>query len=218
MLRNIKGLWSPWWLWREWSPWLCQPMACLCVHLQPTVKWIEWVRIKVEMWKYYNLRAVRFSPEPEWYNPSIHPRVIHSVMPWAGLLRCLDEAVKATAPSPVVDARLTVQWGRQTYTQMIPMQRVYVLLSSLFLLSPPLQERKTPFLQALTPAGPGQQPPQRQRGQEELSEPQRPFKLFLRMWNPGRSCGGKSMHFLLGHEINHPFLVSKIMTVRTCIS
>ena len=99
-------------------------------------------------------------------------------MPWAGLLRCLDEAVKATAPSPVVDTQLTVQWGRQTYTQMIPMQRVYVLLSSLFLLSPPLQERKTPFLQALTPAGPGQQPPQRQRGQEELQVPHICPKVF----------------------------------------
>lgn len=122
---------------------------------------------------------------------------------------------------------LLVQWwthgpqssGGDRHTHRWFQCSVYMCcLSSLFLLSPPLQERKTPFLQALTPAGPGQQPPQRQRGQEELSEPQRPFKLFLRMWNPGRSCGGKSMHFLLGHEINHPFLVSKIMTVRTCIS
>lgn len=42
-----------------------------------------------------------------------------------------------------------------------------------------LQERKTPSLQVPTPAGPSQQLPQLQRGQEELSEPQRPFKLFL---------------------------------------
>ncbi|XP_072628299.1 uncharacterized protein [Canis lupus baileyi] len=67
-------------------------------------------------------------------------------------------------------------------------------------------ERKAPSLQVPIPAGPSQQPPQRQRGQEELSEPQRPFKLFLRTWSPGRSCGGTSMHFPLGHEIIHPSL------------
>lgn len=77
-------------------------------------------------------------------------------------------------------------------------------LSSLFLLSPPLQERKTPSLQVPTPEGPGQQLPQRQREQEELSEPQRPFKLFLRTWRPGRACGSRSVRFPLGHEINHP--------------
>ncbi|XP_077701138.1 uncharacterized protein LOC144281984 isoform X10 [Canis aureus] len=67
-------------------------------------------------------------------------------------------------------------------------------------------EREAPSLQVPIPAGPSQQPPQRQRGQEELSEPQRPFKLFLRTWSPGRSCGGTSMHFPLGHEIIHPSL------------
>lgn len=69
--------------------------------------------------------------------PSIHLRVVHSVRPWAGLLRCLDEAAKATASSPVVDSRPTVQWGRQTYTQMIPVQCVYVLsFFSLSVISP----------------------------------------------------------------------------------
>lgn len=99
--------------------------------------------------------------------------------------------------------------GRWTCTQMMPIQCDYVL--SLFsLLSPPLQERKTPSLQAPTPAGPGQQLPQQQRKQEEFSDPQRPFKLFLRMQSLGRSCGGRGMHFLVGHAINHLFLVSKI--------
>lgn len=92
---------------------------------------------------------------------------------------------------------------------MISIQCVYVLpFFSLSVISP-LQERKTPSLQVPTPAGLGQQLPQRQRGQEELSEPQRPFKLFLGARSLVRSCGGRSVHFLLGHEINHPSLVSK---------
>lgn len=91
---------------------------------------------------------------------------------------------------------------------MISSQCVYVL-SSLFLLSPPLQERKIPSLQAPTPAGPSQQLPQRQRGQEELSEPQRPFNPFLKTRSPGRSYGDRSVHFLLGNEINHSFLASE---------
>lgn len=72
-------------------------------------------------------------------------------------------------------------------------------LSSLFLLSPPLQERKNPFLQAPTSTGLGQQLPQWQRGQEEFSEPQRPFKFFLKTWGWSRKVlWRQNMHFLLG--------------------
>lgn len=45
-----------------------------------------------------------------------------------------------------------------------------------------LQERKSPSLQAPTPAGLNQQFPHWQRGQEELTEPQRPIKPLLKTW------------------------------------
>ena len=169
------------------------------------------------MWKTCNYRTVRFSPEPEWYNVSIHSSNSHSLShaacfePGPGL-GSWDAEKRKTRPlllgghSPV--------WGDRHAHKWLQYSVYMCCLSSLFLLSPPLQERKTPSLQAPTPAGPSQQSPQQQRGQEELSEPQGPFKLFLKTWSPGRSCGGRSMHFLLGHEINHPSLVSKIMAVR----
>lgn len=143
---------------------------------------------------------------------SIHPSTSHSLShdacfgPGSGLGSWDTEKRK---PRPLLLDCYSPE-GEIHITEMISIWCIYVL--SFFSLSviPPLQEGKAPSLQAPTPAGPSQQPPQRQRGQEELREPQRPFKLFLRTWSPGRSCGDRSMHFLLGHEINHPSLVSKI--------
>lgn len=55
-------------------------------------------------------------------------------------------------------------------------------LSSLSVVSR-LQERKPPSLQAPVSAGLSQQCPQQQRGQEELTEPQRPFNPLLKTWH-----------------------------------
>lgn len=55
-------------------------------------------------------------------------------------------------------------------------------LSSLSVVSL-LQERNPHSLQAPIPAGLSQQCPQQQRGQEELTEPQRLFNPLLKTWH-----------------------------------
>lgn len=76
-------------------------------------------------------------------------------------------------------------------------------LSSLSVVSL-LQERKPPSLQAPVPAGLSQPCPLQQRGQEELTEPQRPFNPLLKTWHL-EALWGQENEFPVGTRNEVPF-------------